>query len=791
LSNLQRFPTLVKTSSDTAAAPPDLMLVDVWASLRRRRRIVLYTLGVFFVLAVLACLFMKPRYEASETVQIEKEGSGPLGLDLQSGQGIAPLDSLDYNTTLQTQADVLTSDALALRTIEDLNLEKTYNFRPTFNPLNWVLSFISPSGTPDPKGVALRDAPQRRARAIRIFSKHLKVKPLDGTRLIMVSYTDPDPKLSAAVVTHLVEGFKEYNFQIRFAATSQASGWLSNELAAVKKSAEDSQARVAQLQQDAQVFTTGDNDPTGKVMATSVVLTRLQDLNTALSTAESNRILKQAVYLSIKNAGAEAVSGLAGNMTSGASPEVMNSLALLQGLRTQQDTLKATYAQNQVKFGPNYPQMQQMHSQIDDLQRSIDEEVAKLESRAKNDYQVARETETNTREMYDRTKGEASKLNSKAIDYTVAKQEATQSQGIYDTLYGRVRESGALAGLRSSNISVVDPSSIPGKPKLPNAPLFLGLAIVGGLFVGSGLALVVDRFDQRVQSIDQIERELGIAPLVILPSMNAGAKDAGSLAASKKRPMLALTGAQTSPLAHSRTLPGPSFTAGERMLPDSAYTEALRVLRTAILHSVDVVPPQVVLVTGSQGGDGSSSVSLNLAVLLAEQGHKVLLVECNMRRPTLQQYLGVSESGGLSALLANTKTEDQATPIPNVPGGFVVTGGGTPPNPSELLGSEAMRSLVAQWRERYDFIILDTPPVLAVADSLTLLSSADLVLLLVRYEHTALKAALQAYRVLASAARHKLFGVVVNDVSPDSGALSDYYGFQQTLYTSELQEVAK
>jgi len=254
---------------------------------------------------------------------------------------------------------------------------------------------------------------------------------------------------------------------------------------------------------------------------------------------------------------------------------------------------------------------------------------------------------------------------------------------------------------------------------------------------------------------------------------------------------LALTGSQKIPLARSRgVFPEPEVTAA-RLLPDSAYTEALRVLRTAILHSVDVVPPQVVLLTGSQPGDGSTSVSLNLAILLAEQGHRVLLVECNMRRPTLQQQLDLRPSMGLSSLLADPQAGNPAMEIPGVPRAFIITGGETPPNPSELLGSENMRSLIAQWREQYDFIVMDTPPVLAVADSLTLLSASDLVLLLVRYEHTSLKAVQQAYRVLASAARHKLFGVVVNDVHPNSGALYDYYGYRKDLYTSELQEVGK
>ncbi len=786
MSNLQRFPSLLRSSSELPTGQADWRLVDIWGSLRRRRKVILYTVAAFLGLAVLICIFMKPRYEATETIQIGKEGTLPLGLESVSGQGSAPMDSIDYNTTLQTQADVLTSSPLALKTIEDLGLEQTYDYRPRFSPLGWALGLLSPKGTADAKNASLVDAPQRRDRVLKIFAKNLKVKILDGTRLIAISYSDPDPKISSAVVNHLVEGYKEYNYQIKFAATSQASSWLSNELTGLKSVAEDSQAKVAKLQQDAQVFSLGDADSSGKISSNSVVLSRLQDLNTALSAAEANRIVKQAIYLSVKNGGADSISGLAGNMN-GASPEVINSMTVLQGLRMQEDTLKATYSQDAVKYGPEYPLMQQMRSQLDQLHKSIDDEVRRLETRAKNDYETALRTEADTRDLYLKQKGEASGLNSKAIDYTVAKQEADQNRNLYQSLFGKVQEAGALAGLRSSTISIVDPSMVPGKPKVPNVPVYLALSIFAGFFLGCALALVVDRIDQRVQNIGQIERELGIAPLVILPSMTSG-KNAEDELKGFKLPSFA--DPRKTQTAHSLAILGPSGIEA-LTIPGSAYIEGLRVLRTTILHSVDVAPPRVILVTGSQAGDGTTSLSLNLTILLAEQGHKALLVECNMRRPAIQQMLGLSHSDGLSSVLSGAQTKNAIVAIPSVPGGFVLASGTPPSNPADLLGSTHMRTLISQWREHFDFVILDTPPVLAVADSMTLLGLSDLVLLLVRHEHTPLKAVQQAYRVLASAARHKLFGVVVNDVSSGSGALQDHYGYEQTPYITEFQEAVQ
>ncbi len=763
-------------------AQPDLTLAEIGGALRKRYRVILYTTGILFLIAVLVCIFIKPRYKATEIIQIEKEGSGPLGLGSEIGQGAAPLDSIDYNVTLETQADILQSDALALKTIEDLGLENTYDYQSRFNPIGWALNLISPAGAADPKNAPLRDSPKRRVRALRVFSSHLTVKVEDGTRLIDISYSNPDPRIASAVVNHLVNGYIDYNYQIRFAATSQASSWLSTQLSELKKSAEESQAKVAQLQKDAQVYSTGDTDMNGKVLSVSVVLSRLQDLSTALSAAQSNRILKQALYLSVQSGGADAISGLAGNTVTGVSPEVANSMLVLQTLRSQEATLKATYAQNSAKYGPDYPLMQQLKSQLADLDKSINDEVKRIGARAKSDYEIALKTEESTREMYEAQKREADALNSKAIDYTVAKQVAEQDRGLYEDLYRKMQEAGALAGLRSSNVSIVDPAMVPGKPKVPNVPIYLALSIVGGLFVGSGLALWIDRTDKSVQAIDQVERELGLRPLGVLPTMpfsiGRGKIGSGPDAKSQDVAISVWKGPSASPAATAPTV----YALAN---PHAPYTEALRSLRTSIFQLNGGPPPQVMLTTSCQPRDGKTTLSLNLAVVLVQQGHKVLVVECNLRHPTIQDLLGIEPSGGLSGILSNTQTADPICPIPNLPGGYVLVAGTVPSYTAELLGSEQMKALVAYWRTQYDFIILDTPPALAVTDSLTLLNLSDIVLMVVRYGYTARQAMTHAYRMLSSAAKLKPVGVVVNAVPEGSRAIYDYYGYKLAPYGTE------
>ena len=778
---------------------PDLTLTDIYRMLSRRRVVILYSIVGFVIIGILVCLFMKPRYVATEKIQVEKDGSGPLGLASAIGQDAVPLDSIDYNTTLQTQAEVLQSEALAVKTIEDLGLEKTYNYLPTFSFIGPVLSLISPSTANDPKDVALHDAPKRRFKAVKVFENHLKVKVTDGTRIIAISYTDPDPKIAAAVVNHLVESFIDYNYQMRFAATSQASNWLGTQLTDLKKNAEDSQARVAKLQQDAQVYSTGDTDMNGHVTSVSVTLSRLQDLSTALSTAQTNRILKQAVYYSVRDGGADAISGLSGNMiTGGASQEVINSMSVLQGLRTQQATLKAEYARESAKFGSDYPLIQQLSKQLDDIGNSITEELQRITNRAKSDYEIALQAEQNTRSLYQTQKEQADTLNGKTIEYTVAKQEAEDNRGLYQDLYRRLKEAGALQGLRSTNISIVDPAAVPGKPKYPNPIIFMPAAIILGIFAGAAYAIFMDRTDKSLLDIDQVEFALGTRPLTILPDVSPNAGRTFSLNPWKKSLPSSAESARVNPWSK----PTPSLGDSKSLLldsgsgkagvplayplkhPDSSYTEALRVLRTSIVQSAAENSSQVLLVTSCQPGDGKTSLSINLAVVLVQQGYKVLVVDCNMRRPAMRTVLGLSSTEGLREMLSNSNSPSAIRPIPDLPGGYVLAAGGGSPHSTESLGSEDMKTLIADWRGQYDFIILDAPPVLGISDALVLLGVSDIALLMVRYQHTTRQAMNNAYRLLKSAAKQKQVSVVVNAVPENSDALNDYYGYKVEPYVA-------
>jgi succinoglycan biosynthesis transport protein ExoP len=734
----------------------ELTLLHIWEIVQERRQLIFGIIFAAVGLAVLVAVFSTRKYEAKAEIQIQKDSSDALGLDAMIGGATGSAsDALDANVTLQTQAKILESQTLALSVIDRLHLAETPDFTPKFSLMGWATGWMNPKGPSDPHGVALGDSPNKRDRLFKTFQKNTKVAPVAGTRLIEVTYTSTDPNLAAPVVNQLIESLIDYNFQTRYTATSQTSEWLGKQLSELRTSSDGLQRQVADLQRSSEMFSFGGEDLAGKGVVYSSVLDQLQQTTVNLTQAQSNRILRGAVYEAAKSGNPEALATLSGSgLTNGSSAGTSNSLALLQTLRSQEATQKAQMSEVAAKFGPTYPKLEELHANLASVEQSIRDEQTRLGKQTRSDYEIAQQIEDRTRKVFEGQKKSAEALNDKAIQYQLLRQEADQSRELYSRLQSRLKEAGVLEGLRSSNITIVEPGRTPARPSSPNVPMLLAGAMFGGAFLGLGYAFGKEVMGSRIHNPQLIASSYGSSYFGGIPY------DSNRLRGAEAK--------NCSALARSvRTL----------SRPHSAYSESLRSLRTAIMFPGAGRRPKVLLVTSPGPQEGKSTVSANLAVLLAQQGKRVLLVDADLRRSTLHRTLVQAHSDGLSTFLDGNDDPAlaQEYAVSEVRGLFFIPAGPVVCNPSDLLGSDRFRQLVALWRERFDCIVIDSSPLLAVTDSVLLAPLVDQILLVGRYEVTETADLMRSYRLLEMRAPETPVGVVVNGIKHTKA--NEYYSY--------------
>ncbi len=727
------------------SAADNLTLPDLWNIVRRRRAVVAAVLLAVLAVAVTYCVFSTREYQAMGEVNVKREASDALNLGALMGDGSADeSDLMDTNRALQTQVNILESQTLALDVVKQLHIEDSADFKPRFDPVERLLRAISPGGVPDPADGTFDDMPARRDHIYKVFEKNTKVTLVPGTRLIQISYTSTDPKVAAAVVNKLIETLTDYNFQARYKATSQASDWLSKQLSDLRSRSDELQAELADRQKDSGVYSFGRDGGQGKGLAYSPVLDQLQQATTSLNQAETNRVMRGAMYEAARTGDPEMIAGLNNALVANGAPSAVgNSLTLMQTLRGQEATEQALISQTAAKFGTAYPKLEEMRASFNSLKQSITEEQGRLMSQTKGDYEVAQQVEASTRAIFEQQKQGAQALNSKAIEYEILRQEADDSRNLYAKLLSRQKEADVLQSMRPSNITVLEPGRVPSKPAKPNVPLYLAIALAAGLLLGVMTGFLIDLMDSKVRDIGFAAGQPGDGLLAELPFER-----------------------RTAPRGTNRVFAKPSriFTLVD---PKSPFSEALRSLRTAILLSSGG-PPKVILVTSSVPSEGKSTLATNLSALLVQQGKRVLLVDADLRHPDLHAVFDMSIRPGLGDLLTSDQFEQDALgfiqDVQDVPGLKILTAGNMLDNPSELLGSEKMRRLISIWRDSFDFIVLDGQPLLPVTDSVVLTPLADQILLLARHGVTERSKFERSLQMVQSRSPGTPVGVVLNAI---------------------------
>lgn len=724
--------------------PPEISPFEQVASaLRRRKLLVLCSIVSCLAFSVALWTRLTPKYESYVLLEVNKADTDRLGLDAESTGSPAGADALEFNITMDTHARALTTDTLALAVIQQMHLDR----RPEFS---WKPSAFDAPSVKNEVQLPLDSAPHKRAALIKAFQHQLKVKPLAGSRLLEIRFKDSDPQVAADVANAITNTYIEQNFRTRYAATAQVSDWLSKQLDELKSQVNVAEHNVADYEQRAGIL--------GTDGAVNVVLSKLDDLNKRLTEAEDNRITRQAIYELAKSGNAELITGLAGMALSGPGLSMQNPLEQLQHLRAQQSDLRVQYAQASKRFGSAYPSVIELRSQMDAVNNNIQEELGKVTQRAETDFRAAQRAEEMLKSSFEQQKENANKLNNSAIQFKILRDQAESDRALYTGLETKLKSAGVLSGLRSTNLVVLDPARPAVDPVRPLS-MFLAIGCGLGLLGGCALAFLREALDNTVRTPDQVEMVTHLPQLGLVPHI----RSIPMKRADRKR------------LKHSaRPI---SLTASE-----SAVTECYRHLRSALVYGSQG-RSKAIMVTSALTGDGKTTTAVNLAAVLVQQGAQVLLVDADLRRPSIQSHLRL-HGEGLGTVLTRTEAnaDDFVTELADQPGLSVLAGIEKVKGTAEVLSSNRMTELIGEWRKRFDYIIFDTPPVLSVTDAVALSSKVDAIVIVTRAEVTPVAALMRAKDLLLRA-NAPLAGVLVNAVHANSAEYNRYYGVRDASKT--------
>ena len=667
-----------------------------------RNRWLIATCGLTgLIAALLISLSMRAQYEATARIAVELDNSNPLTADQRAPEGT------QISTKLETQLSILQSDAIAKNVIEDLKLATNCKFSK--------LACSSPAGP-------FRNlTPKVRADLLEVYHRGFHAELVPRTQILEVKFRSTDPRLAADIANAVSNVDIYQNFRQRLDGVEKAQSWLNGQLEDVKKQAEDAQAKFVAYQQQVGLVGTDESH--------NVVLNRVDELNRQLATVEAERIVKEAQYR----------VAVAGNpeLIAAAVPE-----SVIQTLRKQQAELRVQYAELTAKYDDNYPKVVQLRSQLKDIQDGIDQEVRNIQQRMQQEYAAARNSQQMLQGALEKQKQDALRVDASAVQYALLQRDVKASRDLYESLVKKLKDAGIDQGLRSSDLRLVDEAEVPTVPVQPRVPVNLTLGLVGGLFVGVAVGFLRASFDHSIRTPNDVEMQCLLPALAVVPRL---------LIVKPKRgapQLLGEPGSLPVTLQH----------------PESEAAEAYRTLRTTLLSSDEPTPRVICFVSGS-GREGKSTSAVNTAVVLAQQGSRVLLVDADMRCPTIHSQLQLPLDSGLSECLSRGCVPSPIR-IPDTTL-FVLRAGTRPPYISELLSSTRMKYLLHRWRYEYDFVIVDTPPVLAFTDGVIMAGMADATILVVR-STTTNRQALWHVRQRLERAHAQIFGVLLNDVRFDS-----------------------
>ncbi len=675
------------------------------------------------VLAAILTYLMTPIYRSTVSVQIDREAMSIVKVD-----GIQPDESGSGGFEFyQTQYELLASKTLAERVATTLGLvdDKVFNAEEA-GLLDYAKALVG-LGKPVTANESVEDQEARVRKTVERIGRTLTIAPVRGSRIVKVSIDHSTPELAQRVANGFAEVFIADNLDRRFDATAYARKFLEERLQQLKIKLEDSEKQLVKYAEDQGIIKLDDN----KNLSGS----DLEAVNVKLSAAKGERTKKELLWKR-----AQETNGLG-------LKEILDSPAIQENRKIRAQ-LAAEYQQKLAVFKPAFPVMIQLRNQIKELDRQVQTEVASIKDSIESQYVAAKQEEEDLAAQLTSVKSEVVDQRNRSIQYNILQREVDTNRSLYDGLLQRYKEIGIAGGVGTNNISIVDRAALPTFPRSPNLLLNLALSLAGGLLLGLLLAIGLDFLDDSFKTPEDVEREIGMTVIGIVPLPKPGVAVEDELADAR-----------------------------------SAMAEAYRSLRTGLQFATSDGLPKTLLVTSSKPSEGKTTTTISLARSLAQIGMQVLLIDGDLRNASVHKRLRCSNEVGLSNYLSGSKHPDEVVQSTDTDGLVLISSGPLPPNPAELLTGPRLPSLLALASQSFDIVLIDGPPVMGLADAPLLSTTTQGTLLVVAANETRKNTVKVALKRLQYA-RANILGILLNKFDAKETGYGYGYGYGDYEYHS-------
>lgn len=688
---------------------------------------------LLFVVACVAATYvtskrLTPIYESSSVIDIDRQApSGIIGQD--STRAGAPNDADQF---LATQIKLIQSDAV---------------LRPVALKYN-LLRPDQPAAEPSAEA-------SERDLGAPVFLQRLKVTRPPNTYLLYIAYRSPDRQLAADVANAIAASYLEHTYNLRIRSSINLSHFMEQQLEELKAKMERSGMALAQFERELNLI-----NPEEK---TNILSARLLQLNQDYTNAQSDRVRKEAAWNSMQSGSLEAA-------------QVSGQGEALVLLTQKLNDARQRFAEISTTFGANHPEHHKAASQLAEVEKQFADTRRNIASRIEVDYRQSLNREEMLRHTVEQTKAEYDKLNSRSFEYQQLKREADADKKLYEELVTKIKEAGINAGFQNDNIRVADGARPGRNPVFPNVALNLILAFLFSTVLAAGGAVLTDALDTTIRDPEQASRFLGTDVIGVLPAV----KHAAQLNLSAAPP----ADAATPPRRRGETALANRHNGYPRKgyyRTISGFAEAIRTLRNTILLRDLETPLRSLLVTSASPGDGKTTAAVHLAVAHAEQGRKTLLVDGDMRRPSVHRKFGLAGSTGLTnVLMGEMEWNEAVVHIDGKPNLDILPAGPPSHQASDLIGPR-MGELLDEFAKHYQLVILDAPPLLGFAEPLQMATAVHGVLVISRAGETKRKAVSSVLAAL-NRLRANVVGVVLNHMKHDTADGYSYYGYYRSSY---------